>query len=346
MFKKSILTFIFAFICASFVSAQSTGIQAVGIAYYNLENLFDTIPNNPLGRDLEYTPGGTRQWDSRKYENKLHNMATAISSFTSRLTPMGPAVIGVSEIENITVLQDLVAQPELQKWGLQIVHHDSPDRRGIDVGLLYNPKFFKVENVTNHRLTSISFATRDQMCVVGSLLGERIAFIVNHWPSRTGGQERSAPSRNAAAALNVEIADSLWKIHPDIRVITMGDLNDDPMDESCAKVLGAKKDRKKVENHGFFNPFWKMLDDGIGTLAYNSSWNLFDQIIMSGNLANAPEDKWHFYKAVVHNHEFLRDTEGSRQGYPKRTFASGSYLNGFSDHFPTEIILVRKVKRK
>ena len=171
------------------------------------------------------------------------------------------------------MLQDLVAQPEIAKWNLQICHHDSPDARGVDVGMLYNPRYFKVENVTNHRLTAVPFRTRDQMCVVGSLLGQRIAVIVNHWPSRLGGQTKSEPNRMAAAALSKEIADSLWQRDPNIGVIIMGDLNDDPMDRSCAEVLGAKRDSKNLGEHGFFNPFWKKLDDGIGTLAYKSAWN-------------------------------------------------------------------------
>jgi len=343
MLRKILLIALAAIIGQTAACAQGAKVQAAGIAFYNLENLFDTIPNNPLGRDLEYTPNGQNQWDSRKYTNKLHNLATAIASFTTKMTPKGPAIIGVSEIENRTVLEDLVAQPEISGWNLQICHHDSPDRRGIDVGLLYNPRYFKLENVTNHRLTAVPFATRDQMCVVGQLLGQRIAVIVNHWPSRLGGQEKSSPNREAAAALCVEIADSLWKVDPEIGVIIMGDLNDDPMDKSCAKVLGAKKN-KDVGAHGFYNPFWKMLDDGIGTLAYKSSWNLFDQIILSGNLVDAPEGRWSFQRSIVHNHDFLKDTEGTRQGYPRRTFAAGSYLNGYSDHFPTEVILIRRVQ--
>lgn len=344
--KRIYTALVLALVAMIGTSAQGSPkakVQAAGIAFYNLENLFDTIPNNPLGRDLEYTPGGKNQWDSRKYYNKLRNLSEAIAALTSRMTPQGPAILGVSEIENRSVLEDLVRQPAIAAWKLQICHHDSPDRRGVDVGLLYNPRYFKVENVTNHRLTAVPFATRDQMCVVGSLLGQRIAVIVNHWPSRLGGQEKSSPSREAAAALNREIADSLWRVDPEIAVITMGDMNDDPMDKSCAKVLEARRDPDGVAPHGFFNPFWKMLDSGIGTLAYKSSWNLFDQIIISGNLVDTPDTRWHFLKAVVHNHEFLKDTEGNRQGYPKRTFAAGSYLNGYSDHFPTEIILVRKV---
>lgn len=345
MLKRFLAAAIIAIASVPVICAQG-GMQAAGIAFYNLENLFDTIPNNPLGRDLEYTPGGSNQWDSRKYYNKLHNLATAIAAMTTRTTPYGPAIIGVSEVENRSVLEDLVAQPEIKAWNLQICHHDSPDRRGIDVGLLYNPRYFKVDNVTNHTLTSISFATRDQMCVTGRLLGEPVAVIVNHWPSRLGGQEQSSPNREAAAALCLQIADSLWNVNPDMGVIIMGDLNDDPMDRSCAQVLGARKKADGVGPHQFYNPFWKMLDDGIGTLAYKSSWNLFDQIILSGNLVNdVPDNEWHFYRSIVHNHDFLKDTEGNRQGYPRRTFASGSYLNGYSDHFPTEVLLVRKVKK-
>lgn len=347
---KRTLLFVVVFLTVTLfaTAAKPAGkkMQAAGIAFYNLENLFDTIPNNPENRDLEFTPDGKNQWDGRKYWSKIHNMAQAISHFTTRTTPNGPAIIGVSEIENRSVLEDLVADPQISKWNLQIVHHDSPDARGVDVGLLYNPKYFKVENVTNHRLIAIPRRTRDQMCVVGSLMGQRIAVIVNHWPSRLGGQEQSSPNREAAAELCKTIADSLWRTDPDMGVIIMGDLNDDPQDKSCAKVLGAKRDIKDADEHGFYNPWWEMLDKGIGTLAYKSQWNLFDQIIVSGNIANGADTKWHYYKAMVHNFDFLKDTQGSRQGYPLRTFSAGSFLNGYSDHFPTEILLVRAVEPK
>ena len=322
---------------------QSRRVQVAGIAFYNLENLFDTIPNNVENRDLEFTPNGSRQWDGRKYRSKISNLARAIASFTSKTTPNGPAIIGVSEIENRDVLEDLVADPQISKWNLQICHHNSPDARGVDVGLLYNPRMFKLENVTNHTLTEVKFRTRDQMCVVGRLMGQRIAVIVNHWPSRLGGQEKSSPNREAAARLCRKIADSLWRVDPQMGVIIMGDLNDDPQDKSCAKVLGAKRNRDQVGPHDFFNPWWNILEKGIGTLAYKSSWNLFDQIILSGNLANGLGDNWNFWRAEVLSRPFLIDTEGTRQGYPLRTFASGVFLNGYSDHFPTEVFLRRSV---
>ena len=351
MKKNLIFALVALFACAftsADIKAQSSGgrrVQVAGIAFYNFENLFDTIPNNPLGRDEEFTPGGSRQWDGRKYWLKVHNLAYAISQFKTKTTPYGPAIIGVSEIENASVMADVARQPELRDWNLQIVHHDSPDLRGVDVGLMYNPRYFKVENVTNHTLTALSFATRDQMCVVGQLLGQRIGVIVNHWPSRLGGQEQSEPNRIAAAELSKQIADSLWRVDPDMGVIVMGDLNDDPMNKSCAVILGGKREAKDAKPHGFFNHWWNILNRGIGTLAYASSWNLFDQIIISGNLVNTPEDRWHFYEAKVLNFDFLKDTEGNRVGYPKRTYAAGSFLGGYSDHFPTEIFLRRYVNK-
>lgn len=319
--------------------------QAFGVAFYNLENLFDTINNN--GKyDLEFSPAGARQWNGAKYRSKINRLATAIAAMTTQTTPMGPAVIGVSEIENKSVLDDLVRAEPIRKWRLQVVHHDSPDRRGVDVGLLYNPRMFRPINVTNHRLTipgNDSFRTRDQMCVCGVMGGDTIAVIVNHWPSRLGGQERSSYLREAAADLSHSIADSLWRINPNIGVIVMGDLNDDPMDRSVARNLGARKEAKGVEPHGFYNPWWKKLDEGVGTLAYDSSWNLFDQIIVSGNLLkhNNP-DGLHYWKCQVNNFDFLIDREGKRQGYPKRTYASGQWLDGYSDHFPTEIFLIKE----
>lgn len=330
--------------------------QVYGVAFYNLENLFDTIPNNPLGRDDEYTPKGKNMWTGERYKSKIHNLAYAISNFTSKVTPNGPAFIGVSEIENRSVLEDLVKEVDRQlvergqkPWNLQIVHHDSPDRRGVDVGALYNPRLFQFINVSNSLLTvpnNPNFRTRDQMCVTGRMGSDTISVIVNHWPSRLGGQEQSSYLREAAAALSKHIADSLWTLRPNQGVIVMGDLNDDPMDKSCSKILGASKNPSNVDPHGFYNPFWSILDKGIGTLAYRSQWNLFDQIIVSGTLldSHTSKDALHYWKAEVLNFEFLRDNEGTRQNYPRRTFASGSYLNGYSDHFPTEIFLLRQRK--
>ena len=271
--------------------------QVFGVAFYNLENLFDTINNNGT-YDLEYSPAGAKKWNGKKYWSKIANLA-----------------------------------------------------RGVDVGALYNERYFKFINVSNTPLIvegKPEFRTRDQMCVTGRMGIDTVSIIVNHWPSRLGGQEQSSPLREAAAYTSKLIADSIWALRPNEGIMVMGDLNDDPYDKSCAKVLGAAKKQKGVGAHGFFNPFWSLLDQGIGTLAYNSSWNLFDQIILSGSLLeqNSGEGRLHFWKAKVNNFDFLKDKEGNRQGYPLRTFASGMYLNGYSDHFPTEVLLRRTVVRK
>ena len=191
MIKRLLISILLPLAVASCADAASPEKmhQVAGVAFYNLENLFDTINNN--GKyDKEFSPDGARQWNGEKYRMKLHNMAYAISQMRSRITPIGPAIIGVSEIENRSVLDDLVAQPEIADMHLQVVHHDSPDRRGVDVGLLYNPRLFRVLSVSNTTLSIPSnprFRTRDQMCVTGLLMGEKVSVIVNHWPSRLGG---------------------------------------------------------------------------------------------------------------------------------------------------------------
>ncbi len=324
-----------------------------GVAFYNLENLFDTI--NANGKyDLEFSPEGAKMWNSDKYWKKIGNLARAISSFNTPETPYGPGIIGISEIENKSVIEDLVKAIDdsliasgREPWHLEIVHHDSPDRRGVDVGLLYNPIFFSLESVNNHRLVipdNPDFLTRDQLVVSGSLLDAPVSIIVNHWPSRLGGQKESSPLREAAGRLSKAIADSLWRVNPNQGVIVMGDLNDDPSDKSCAEALGAVRDRDQAQPHGFYNPFWWILDNGVGTLCYKGEWNLFDQIIVSGNLLPGLPDGMQYWKATVHNFPFLRTKSGQYKNYPLRTFSRGQFLNGYSDHFPTEIFLVKEVK--
>jgi hypothetical protein len=324
-----------------------------GVAFYNLENLFDTINSNGT-YDLEFSPEGARLWDSNKYWKKIGNLARAISSFTTPETPYGPAIIGISEVENRSVVEDLVRVIDdtlvargQEPWNLQIVHHDSPDRRGIDVALLYNTAYFTLESVNNHRLVVPSnpdLRTRDQLVVSGKLLDTPMSFIVNHWPSRLGGQKASSYLREAAGALSKAISDSLRTVNPNQGVVVMGDLNDDPSDKSCAEALGAVRDRENVKSNGFYNPFWWILDNGVGTLCYKGEWNLFDQIIVSGNLVAGTPDGLQYWKATVNNFPFLRTKSGAYRNYPHRTFAGKQFLNGYSDHYPTEIFFVKEVK--
>ena len=247
--------------------AQKKQYAIYAVAFYNLENLFDTI-NQPNTNDEEFTPSGSYRWGGLKYRNKLNNLAYAISNFaTDNSSPFklknGPAVIGVSEIENEQVLEDLIHTGELSKRNYGIVHYDSPDFRGIDVGLIYDKDQFTLESSRSARLHTPQFPdlrTRDQLVVSGILAGERVHFIVNHWPSRLGGEKQSSPKREAAAALTKHLADSLLAADPDSKVIIMGDLNDDPSNRSCKTVLGAKKKQQEVQAGGYFNTMWEMFD--------------------------------------------------------------------------------------
>jgi len=327
-----------------------------GVMFYNLENLFDTINNN--GRqDYEFTAMGSYQWDAAKYWHKQHNMAYAISQMEVKGSPaVGPVIIGVAEVENITVLQDLVRQPEIKDRRYQIVHRDSPDPRGIDVALLYNPRFFSVLNVTTQCINKYlpdeaDFRTRDQLCVTGMLAGEKVTVMVNHWPSRRRGEEQSSYLREAAGRMARETMDSLLRDDPNQGIIFMGDLNDDPQNKSCREAIGAKKEIKDCPGDGTcFNPWWNILGRGIGTLGYKGNWNLFDQIIFTDYFLKHYDSKdkptLTYSRAEVLNRKFLRSNEGDRQGYPLRTFSGGIFLNGYSDHFPTMIYLVKELTLK
>ncbi len=328
-------------------------VEAVAVGFYNLENLFDTIndPHNP--GDDEFTPEGPKLWNSKRYWHKIHHMAYAISQIgvDKKIGLKGVSVLGVSEVENRSVLEDLVKDSSLAKRNLKIIHYDSPDHRGIDVALLYNPDIFKVEKSEQVPLIikdKPDFHTRSQLVVVGKLMGEDFAFIVNHWPSRYGGEKRSLPFRMAAAKLAYHLIDSLKHANPNTKIILMGDLNDDPISKSVKKYLHTEDNPKNIKDGEVYNPFEKLFKEGIGTLAYRDNWNLFDNMVMTPNLL--PKDKndldsWKFYKAFVFNKEFLKQKDGKFAGYPYRTFVGNNFMGGYSDHFPVYIVLIRKIKQ-
>lgn len=339
--------FIFSLILSVLFSGMAVAQQKVAVysvAFYNLENLFDTI-NDPNTNDEEFLPDGTYRWGALKYQNKLENLAYTISKLaTDKFCPQGPALIGVSEIENRQVLEDLIKTGELANRNYDIVHFDSPDRRGVDVGLLYDRDQFQVDTAISVRLNiecSPNTLTRDQLLVSGTLAGERVHVIVNHWPSRLGGERKSRCRREAAAALSRQLADSVLAADPQSKVIIMGDLNDDPNNKSCCEVLGAVKNPEDVVQGGYFNTMWRLFSEGFGTLGYQGSWNLFDQIIVSANLVGSDRSTLKYFKSEIFNKDFLRQDNGKYKGYPKRTHAQGRYLNGYSDHFPVIIYLAK-----
>lgn len=313
------------------------------VAFYNIENLFDTIDQDNVN-DLEFTPAGSMKWGTMKYTAKLERMSYAISQLALEHSPVGAVIVGVSELENRGVLEDLVKQPAIKDRSYEIVHYDGPDRRGVDVALLYNPAYFIVTNSKSYRLQSpdTAFRTRDQLMVSGYLQDEKVHIIVNHWPSRSGGEMRSRPKRNEAAALTRSIVDSLLRIEPQSRIIVMGDLNDDPYNESVATILGAKENKEEVQSGELYNVFWKTYNRGIGSLAYNDQWNMFDQIILSHELLHPGPGKLYLWKSEIFNRSFLIQQEGAYKGTPLRTHAGGVWLNGYSDHFPVLVYLIKQ----
>jgi hypothetical protein len=340
-----LLIFAILFCCQSDLwSQQQYKVACVG--FYNLENLFDT-EDDPAIRDEEYTPEGSKNWDSTKYANKLQNMSKVISVLGTDVSPDGMAVLGVSEIENKRVLEDLVAHENLRDRNYKIVHYDSPDRRGVDVGLLYSEKYFKVSNSVSYELNFPDFPdykTRDQLLVSGELDGEKLHFIVTHWPSRRGGASASEPRRIDAAKLGRRIIDSLLALDPNAKIVLMGDLNDDPIDASVKEYLRAKAKKAKVKDGDMFNAMYRHFKKGNGTLAWNDAWNLFDQLVISKSLISEDAANYVYHKSVVFNKDFLRQKEGRFAGYPHRTHAGGQYLNGYSDHFPVFLVLKKAVR--
>ncbi|MCF8273887.1 MAG: endonuclease/exonuclease/phosphatase family protein [Flavobacteriaceae bacterium] len=318
------------------------------VAFYNLENLFDTI--NDLTKFDEASPMMELKANrSTIYKKKVSNMAGVISKIGLDVSHNSPAVIGVSEVENREVLEDVVNDPALISKDYGIVHYHSPDARGIDVALLYQKKLFTPISTSSHELkifddlTSKRVYTRDQLLVSGKLDGELIHIIVNHWPSRSGGEARSRPKRVAAAKLSKRLVDSLQGIDPYAKIFIMGDLNDDPTNSSIKDVLKAEKNKEKVEFKGVYNPYENFFKKGIGTTAYRDAWSLFDQIIITKSLLDKDFSSYRFYKAGIFNENFLIQKDGQYKGYPYRSWGYEGFTDGFSDHFPVYVYLIKEI---
>jgi predicted extracellular nuclease len=316
------------------------------VAFYNLENLFDTI--NDVNKNDEASPIMEIRFNRGKiYREKVSNMAEVVSQIGYDVTKRPPSILGICEVENRTVVEDLISDEKLRKYNYGIVHYESPDDRGIDVGLIYNKDVFKVKNSSSHDVfitgnnSSKRRNTRDQLVVSGHLDGELMHFIVNHWPSRGADETK----RIAAAEVNNFIIDSLRNKYESPKIITMGDFNDDPFDKSIKKILGAKKNISDVKINDLYNPFETILvDEGVGSNAYRDKWQLFDQIILSKPFLDKNYKDYQLYKAGVFNKSFLINKKGKFKGYPFRSFSYGTFTGGYSDHLPPYIYLLKEIK--
>ena len=323
--------------------------KMVAVGFYNLENLFDTT-NDTTINDEDFLPEGKLNWTSEKYKEKQANMAYALSQIAIEHTKAGLSVFGVAEIENRGVLEDLVHQEALVSRNYKIVHFDSPDFRGVDVGLIYNPAHYSP--ITSKSIPLIFIGdggkrefTRDILMSTGLLDGDTVTFLVNHWPSRRGGEEATAYKRNKGAQTCRMIADSLYHLNPSSKVIIMGDLNDDPTSISIKNYIRAKYKATEVNTGDIYNPMADYYNRGIGSNAYNDSWSLFDQLMFTSAFMNKEQSGYSFHKAFVFNKQFLKQNFGQYKGYPFRTFSFDTYQGGYSDHFPVYALLVKKINK-
>ena len=351
---KKLLSFIAVMFLVGTMNAQAQEkkFSVYAIGFYNLENLFDTC--HDVGHnDYEYLPDGRNKWSGLKYTHKLRNMARVLAEMgTDRLPLVGCAAIGVSEVENAKCLTDLCNQEPLKARNFQFCHIEGPDYRGVDCGLLYNPALFTVRDV---KLVPYVYkkqedidkgrATRGFLVVSGTLANEHVTIIVNHLPSRGA----TSYYRELGGEQIRVVKDSLINEDPNVKLFIMGDMNDDPKDPSMSVALGAKR---KIEEatapNDLYNPFWDIHASGTGTLMYDGAWNLFDQIILSNSLLNQKGQRdfstLKFWQPQIFRRDYLFQQEGKYKGGTLRTHAGGVWLDGYSDHLPTLVYVVKEQK--
>ncbi len=394
------LTYLTVFV--SFLTTQTFGqqkYQAATVAFYNVENLFDTevsagyidgtrnpddpmyhisIPVDKMGdyesvpfegdytyealtgkkviRPLilqreEFSPQGKKVWNDTKYNQKLKNLSQVIAELGKSETQTAPVIVGLCEIENRQNIEDLINQPALKKYDYGIAHFNSFDARGVDVGLIYQKNRFQVTKAKPYVIDVFEndgsrIYTRDILRVTGLLDGEEITFLVNHWPSRSGGEQASRPRRQKAAEVMKGIYDEIRTENPKAKIIAMGDFNDDPVSPSMEKTMNAIPNKGKIKDNDIVNLMYLMFKNGMGTLAYRDSWNLFDQFLVTGTLIDSQKkfDSYKIHKTEIFSPPYLVQPDGQYKGYPYRMFSGDSFrAEGYSDHFPVYTILLREV---
>lgn len=331
------------FIASPFYAQQRVVEQRVVIAFWNIENFYDTL-DDPMKNDNDFLPEGSYHWNGERFRTKLDRVSEVFSKIGLAHNADGPAIIGLCETENRQVVEAIAQTPLLKERHYRVIHIEGPDARGVDPSFMYNVNYFAPTNAVAYkvRLKDSLHATRDILVVSGKLVGESFCFLINHWPSRRGGERASMPGRCAAAKVARRIIDSVEQKEPSVKVILMGDLNDDPVSPSVRHCLGATDQLKHLQPGSLYNPSETLYKQGVGTLAWADSWSLFDQTIINWSLVQCKKNSWTFYKAYIFNDQLLRADYGSFKGYPFRTYSGGAYTGGYSDHFPAYVVLRRE----
>lgn len=334
MLKRVIFVLTFTF--SILVSWAQSSKNVIAVGFYNLENYYDTI-NDPKVNDDEFTPNGANAYTGDVFKKKVENLVDVVSKMGTDKSVYGLALLGVAEIENDDVLKVLCNHPKLAERKWKTVHFQGPDERGVDCGLLYNPALFKVMSAESLTVPvdSGDRPTRDVLHVTGKLSGEVVHVFVNHWPSRRGGESATREKRKTAARVSKKVIDSLMKKDPNSLVIVMGDLNDDPINASITEVLEAQWKIDKVKPTQIYNPWTSFYKKGIGTMAYQDAWGLFDQILISYGFLKPKESTLTYLESEIFNRNFMIEKFGQYKNYPKRSYSNGVWNDGYSDHFPT-----------
>ncbi len=301
------------------------------VAFYNVENLFDTL-DNPLTADDDFTPAGRQEWTSVRYQEKLNHIAEVMAGIEF------PALLGMAEVESIGTLQDLAKQNRLAGYRYEAILQESPDFRGIDVALLYEESVFQplyINTLTINFPPEIieDYTTRDILHVAGLYrASDTLHVFVNHWPSRRGGQEESEPRRLYVAEQLRAAVDKLFAQNRDANIVIIGDFNDEPSNRSIQDVLGARAQNNTKSMTGLYNAFANRSDDMPGSYNYRGDWNMLDQIIVSKNVEITNP-------TIYRKGEMIFDHP--RYGeMPNRTYGGSNYYGGFSDHFPIYVDLL------
>ncbi len=330
--------------------AKDQNLTIHNLAFYNVENLFDTI-NDPNTLDEKSPILEIKEGRKAVYQQKVKNMATVIAGIGKDKTGSAPTLIGLAEVENETVIKDLIESSVLKAENYGYIHFDSKDARGIDVALLYKKEHFIPIDFRKKALqlsseTGAKYFSRDQLVVTGYLEEERIHLIVNHWPSRRGGEEKSSHLRENAAYLTNTICDSIFTSEANAKIGILGDFNDNPSNSSFKSVLKTKNTKEALKNKDIYNPYESLFKEGHHTLVYRDNLYLFDQVLVSKGFMRKEDtyDSLSFFSAHVHNPSFLTQATGRYKNYPFRSFVRNGFTGGYSDHYPVYITLVKNKK--
>lgn len=320
---------------------NKTNKKIITAAFYNIENLFDTI-NDPTIDDEEFLPTGTKKWDSEKYFKKLENISTVVSSINKDELP---EIIGFAEIENRSVLEDLIKTDLLKNGNYQIIHKDSPDSRGIDVALLYRPdeiKYISHKFIPFSADYQLEYQLRDILYMKGVLnKKDTIHIFVNHWKSRSGGEKETEIQRISQAQNLRDQVDQILAANKNVKILIMGDLNDGPRNTSIFESL--KANNNSSDYHNLFNLMLSQADAGKGTNAYRNTWTMLDNLIVSQSFLDnntgfvVQGNTGHIFDA-----DWITFTNNKGEKSPNRTYGGNNYFGGYSDHYPVYVTFVKK----